>query len=150
MDLQEAKKKPWHNSRLSYQNIILKPTPSYRPKTFWMIIKSLSKQSSNIPMLSYDDSLVTSDYDKENCLKNNNFNHSYQFQSLIPISITQLFLSKGLPFVLSNDTIGSVGGHTTVVVFAAHEYVAIHSPVGGPRVLDDVVVVTIEGPISDG
>ena len=40
------------------------------PETYWMIIKSLSKQSSNIPTLSCDDSLATSDYDKANCLNN--------------------------------------------------------------------------------
>ena len=61
-------KKPWHNSHSPYQNIMLKPTPSCRPyKAFWMIIKSLSKQSSTIPTLSCDDSLATSDYNKANC-----------------------------------------------------------------------------------
>ena len=27
----QAAKKPWHNSHLSYKNIILKPTPSCKP-----------------------------------------------------------------------------------------------------------------------
>ena len=55
--------------------------------TFWRIIKSLSKQSSNIPTLSCGDSLATSVYDKANCLNNqfySNFNHSYPPLSIVP------------------------------------------------------------------
>ena len=52
-------------------------------KAFWMIIKSLSKQSSNIPTLSCDDSLATSDYDKANCLNNQFYNNLF----IPPLSI---------------------------------------------------------------
>jgi len=67
------------------------------PKTFWMIIKLLSKQSSNIPMLSCGDSFATSDYDKANCLNNqfyNHFNHSYLHYHLFLSKVTQTLWSQ--------------------------------------------------------
>ena len=76
------------------QQPFVRPKHHAGPKAFWMIIKSLSKQSSNIPMLSWDDSLATSDYNKANCLNNqfyNNFNHSYPHadtSSLFIINLT--------------------------------------------------------------
>ena len=39
-------------------------------KTFWRVIKSLSKQPSCIPTLSTGDFYATTDYDKANCLTN--------------------------------------------------------------------------------
>ena len=78
----QVAKKPWHNSHRHTKTSFLNQLHHAGPKTYWMIIKSLSKQSSNIPTLSCDDSLATNDYDKANCL-NNQF-YRQQFQSFIP------------------------------------------------------------------
>ena len=56
-------------------------------KTFWRVIKSLSKQPSSIPTLSTGDSHATNDYDKANCLNKqfyNNFNYSYPPLNTVP------------------------------------------------------------------
>ena len=57
-------------------------------KTFWRVIKSLSKQPSSIPTLSTGDFHATNDYDKANCLNKqfyNNFNHSHPPLNTVPL-----------------------------------------------------------------
>ena len=57
-------------------------------KTFWRVIKSLSKQPSCIPTLSTGDFHATNDYDKANCLNKqfyNNFNHSHPPLNTAPL-----------------------------------------------------------------
>ena len=56
-------------------------------KTFWRVIKSLSKHPSSIPTLSTGDSHATNNYDKANCLNNqfyNNFNVSHPPLNTVP------------------------------------------------------------------
>ena len=51
---------------------------------------------------------------------------------------------------LVDDGVGGSGGHSAVVVPAGHQDVALVAPVGGPRVLHQPIVFTVERPVPHG